>query len=137
MKSLAIWAAAVVAAFAALAGVTSTTRDTEQVFVVVDTSFSMKNLLVRVPAELDRIDDQDHAEFALATVQGTDSESIHGYQTDLEWVVAEGFRPCSFDGINAFPDASSAEQRMLITSAASIAECSTSELDGWTIIQLR
>ena len=137
MKPLAIWAVAVVAAFAGLAGVTSATRDTEQVFVVVDASNPMTDLLRRVPAELDRIDDRDYAEFGLAIVRGTESESIHGYRSDFEWADTNSFRPCSFDGINSFPDASTADERILITNAASVDECSSSELDGWTVIELR
>ncbi|MEP1122462.1 MAG: hypothetical protein ABJH68_01060 [Ilumatobacter sp.] len=136
MKPLAIWAVGVVAAFAGLTAVTGATRDTEQVFVVVDTSQPMVGVLNRVPLELDRIDDREHTEFALATV-GATSSSIHGYQSDLEWVSTEAFRPCSFEGINAFPDASSADERILVTNAQSIADCSTDELDGWTVVELR
>lgn len=129
MKPLAIWAAAVVTAFAALAGVTTATRDTEQVFVVVDSSFPMRDVWTRVPAELDRLDDRKYAEFAVAT----EKESIHGYQSDIEFVGVEAFAPCSFDDIDSFPNASTADERILITSGDS---CSTSELDGWTIIEL-
>lgn len=136
MKPLAIWAAGVVATFAALAGVTTATRDTEQVFVVVDTSFFMEDVLRRVPAELDRIDDRNYAEFALATVRDTETESIHGYRSDFDWVEGDAFRPCSFEDIDSFPEASSADERILITSEESASSCSTSELDGWTIIEL-
>ncbi len=136
MKPLAIWAVGVVAAFAALTGLTGATRDTDQVFVVVDTSQPMGGVLNRVPGELDRIDDREHTEFALAIV-GATSTSIHGYQSDLEWVDTEAFRPCSFEGINEFPAAASADERILVTNADNVARCSTSELDGWTIIQLR
>ncbi len=132
MKSLAIWATGVLVAFAALAGVTTATRDTEQVFVVVDTSFAMKGKEERVLTELDRIDDRDYAEFALATVARR-SGAVHGYEAELDWVDAEAVGPCSFEDIEAYPEASSADERILVTSVES---CPTSELDGWTIIEI-
>jgi hypothetical protein len=110
MKPFAVWASAVVVAFAALAGVTTATRDTEQVFVVVDSSFFMEGLLSRVPSELDRIDDRDYAEFALATLSDRTKESIHGYQPDFDYVVGDAFAPCSFEDIDGFTEASSADE---------------------------
>jgi hypothetical protein len=95
----------------------------------------MDNLLRRVPAELDRIDDRDYAEFALATVARR-SETIHGYQADFDWVRVEAVGPCSFEDIESFPEGSSADERILITSAASVSECSISELDEWTVIEV-
>lgn len=133
MKPLAVWGAAVVAAFASLAGVTTLTRDTEQVFVVVDSSFPMQDEMSRVRAELDRIDDRDYTEFALATVKDTQTKLIHEYRSEFDWDPVDAFRPCSFENIDSFPEASSADERILITSTDS---CSTSELDGWTIIEL-
>ncbi len=132
MKALLMWATGVIVAFGALAGVTNATRGTEQVFVVVDTSFEMQGKEARVTAELDRIDDRDYAEFALATVARL-SSGVHGYQDELDWEVVEAVGPCSFDDIESFPEASSADERILITSVAS---CDTSGLDGWTIIDV-
>lgn len=129
MKALAVWAAAVVVAFAGLAGVTTATRGTEQVFVVVDVSFPMQGLMTRVPAELDRIDDRGYSEFALATIR----EPIHEFQSELEWAPTDAFGPCSFDDFPDYPDASSADERILVTSVGS---CLASELDGWTIIEV-
>ncbi len=86
----------------------------------------------RVSSELDRIDDREYAEFALATIARR-SEAVHGYQSDLEFVGVEPVGPCSFEDIDSFPEASSADERILITSVNS---CETSELDGWTIIEL-
>lgn len=132
MKPLVVWATSVVIAFGALAGVTTATRGTEQVFVVVDVTFPMQGQMTRVPAELDRIDDREYSEFALATVR----DSIHGFQDDLVWVPEEAFAPCAFDDFSGFvsaPEASAADERILITSADS---CLASELDGWTIIEV-
>ena len=137
MKSLAIWTTGVIVAFAALAGVTTATRDTEQVFVVVDTSFEMLGKEARVTAELDRIDDREYAEFALATVARRSGE-VHGYQDEFDWVSVEPAGPCSFDDLASFAEASSADERILITSvfARDAPSCSTSELSDWTIIEI-
>ena len=133
MKPLAIWATGVLVAFGALAGVTSATRDTEHVFVVVDVSQPMESSLSRVPAELDSLDDQQYAEFALAFVRGTELQSLHGYQSELEWANQDSFRPCSFENIDSFAEASSADERILITNSQS---CPTDGLNGWTIVEI-
>lgn len=132
MKPLAIWSIGMLVAFGALAGVTSATRDTEQVFVAVDNSFFMQGRGARVSAELDRIDDRDYAEFALVTVARSGGE-VHGYRDELGSVDDEAAGPCSFDDIDGFADASSADEKILVTSVDS---CDTSALDGWTIIEI-
>ncbi len=133
MKPLAIWAVGVVAAFGVLTGITVATRETEQVLVVVDTSFQMGDVLSRVPGELDRIDDREYAEFALATVSRR-SDVVHGYQPELELGRVEAIGPCEFDDVGISPAASTADERILITTSAN--ECSLDDLDGWTIIEL-
>ncbi|NOX31213.1 MAG: hypothetical protein GXP35_14370 [Actinobacteria bacterium] len=57
MKPLAIWVAIVAVVFGAYALVTSSLRETSQVFVVVDSSFDMGPVWRGVQRELDRIDD--------------------------------------------------------------------------------
>jgi len=59
MKPLAIWLAVVAVVFGGYALITSATRDTTQVFVVVDSSFQMRPVWTDVQLELDRIDDED------------------------------------------------------------------------------
>ncbi len=129
MKPFAIWAVGVVTAFAALAGITTATRDTEQVFVVVDSSFEMREVWSRVTAELDRIDDRKYAEFAVAT----EKAPVHDYQSEIDFPAIDAFAPCSFDEIDQFPAAASADERILITTSGS---CPTTDLKGWTIIYL-
>lgn len=133
MKPLVIWAIGVVTAFGALTGITIATRETEQVLVVVDTSFQMGDVLRRVPGELDRIDDREYAEFALATVSRS-SDVVHGYQPELELGRVEAVGPCEFDDVSISPAASAADERILITTSTN--ECSLDDLDGWTIIEL-
>ncbi len=132
MKPFVIWATGVLAAFAALAGVTTATRGTERVFVVVDDSFPMEEVASQVLPELDRIDDREYSEFALATV-GRVGSIVHGYQAEIDANPLDPAGPCSFDDFIDYPEAASADERILITSSKS---CFASELDGWTIIEL-
>ncbi len=130
MKPLAIWLAVVAVVFGGYALITSATRDTNQVFVVVDSSFQMRPVWTDVQLELDRIDDQDHAEFALATEKGP----VHSWQPELTLVGVDAFAPCTFEGIDASSEASAADERILITTSANT--CDTTVLVGWEIIQL-
>ena len=131
MKPLAIWAPAVAAVFGLFAIVTSATSETEQVYVVVDSSFQMRPVWSRVPDELDRIDARSRAEFALAN----EKAPIHGYEPQLTLAAVDvPFAPCDFEGIADTPDAMAADERILITVAGN--ECPTDDLVGWTIVEL-
>lgn len=130
MKPLAIWAPIVAAVFGVFAVVSSTTSDTDQVYVVVDSSFQMRSVWSQVPDELDRIDDRGRAEFALAI----EKRPLHDFQPELALIGVDPFAPCSFDGIGDAPEAQDADERILITTADN--ECSTDALVGWTIIEL-
>jgi hypothetical protein len=130
MKPLAIWLGIVAVVFGGYALITSATRDTSQVFVVVDSSFQMRPVWTDVQLELDRIDDQDHAEFALATEKGP----VHSWQPELTLVGVDAFAPCTFEGIDGSAEAAAADERILITTTANT--CDTTALTGWEIIQL-
>ncbi len=130
MKPLAIWLAVVAVVFGGYALITSATRDTTQVFVVVDSSFQMRPVWTDVQLELDRIDDEDHAEFALATEKGP----VHSWRPELTLVGVDAFAPCTFDGIDESPEATAADERILITTSANT--CDTSALAGWEIVEL-
>ncbi|RLE16161.1 MAG: hypothetical protein DRJ50_15365 [Actinobacteria bacterium] len=134
MKPLAIWVAIVVVVFGGFALITSSLRDTTQVFVAVDSSFEMGPVWRRVQRELDRIDDSDHSEFALATARSLQSDLIHSWQPELTLVGIEPFAPCSFDGIGDYVEATEADKRILITTSAR--GCDTTALGDWEIIQL-
>jgi hypothetical protein len=129
MKPLMIWSALVAVLFGGFAVTTNATRGTDQVFVVVDSSFPMREVWSRVPRELDRIDDRSYAEFALAT----EKSAVHGFQDELALGAVEPFAPCSFDEIDDYPEAADADERILVTTAGS---CDTSSLDGWTIVEV-
>ncbi len=134
MKPLAIWIAVVAVVFGGYALVASQLRGTEQVFVVVDTSFFMEAKEPEVRRELDRIDDRDRSEFALATVRDRGGTAlVHDWQDELTLGGFQAFGPCSLDGIDQFPEASAADERILITTSTS---CDTSTLTDWTIITL-
>jgi hypothetical protein len=134
VKPLAIWIAVVAVVFGGYALVTSLLRGTEQVFVVVDTSFFMEAKEPEVRRELDRIDDRDRSEFALATVRDRGGAAlVHDWQDELTLGGFQAFGPCSFAGIDGLPDASTADERILITTSTS---CDTTALAGWTIVTL-
>ncbi len=134
MKPLAIWIAVVAVVFGGYALIASLLRETEQVFVVVDTSFFMEAKEPEVRRELDRIDDRDRSEFALATVRDRGgSVLVHSWQDELVLGGFQAFGPCSLVGIDQFADASTADERILITTSTS---CDTTALTDWTIITL-
>ena len=134
MKPLAIWIVVFGVVFGGYALVTSLLRQTEQVFVVVDTSFFMEANDAQVRRELDRIDNRDRSEFSLATVRDRGgSVLVHSWQDQLTLGGFQAFGPCSLDGIDQFTEASDADQRILITTSAS---CDTSALTDWTIVTL-
>jgi hypothetical protein len=56
-----------VVVFGVFAFLANTVRETDEVFVLVDSSFAMQDVWTRVAVELDRIDDDRYSEFALAT----------------------------------------------------------------------
>jgi hypothetical protein len=132
VKPLLIWLAIVAVVFGAYALITAAVRDTRQVFVVVDSSYQMRPVWSDVQRELDRVDDDEHAEFALATtMQG----SIHSWQPELTLVgVDTAFGPCTFEGIADHPEAIEADERILVTTSDN--QCSTAELVDWDIIEL-
>ncbi len=133
MKPLAIWVAIVVVVFGGYALIASLLQETEQVFVFVDSSNRMELLENEIIVELDQIDDRDDAEFALARGQDRGAELVHTWQPELRWATTPLFAPCSFDGIESFPEATDADERILITTAGS---CPTDTLADWTVVEL-
>jgi hypothetical protein len=133
VKPLAIWLAIVAIVFGGYAAATTLLRQTDQVFVAVDTSQPMQLLNNKIIMELDQIDDRQDAEFALAIARRNTAELIQSWQPELRWNNAPLFAPCSFDGIDSFPEASDADERILITTPGS---CPTDALTDWTIIEL-
>ena len=134
MKPLAIWIAIVAVVFGGYALAASLLRDTTLVFVTVDSSFEMGPVWRQVQRELDRIDDSDSSEFSLATARSLQSGLIHTWQPELKLVGIEPFAPCSFVGIGDYVEAADADERVLITTSATV--CDTSVLVDWEIIQL-
>jgi len=133
VKPLAIWVAIVAVVFGGYALIASLLQETEQVYVFVDSSNRMELLENEIIVELDRIDDRDDAEFALARGQDRGSDLVHTWQAELRWAATPLFAPCSFDGIETFPEATDADERILITTPGS---CPTDALTDWTIIEL-
>ena len=135
MKPLAIWVAVVAVVFGGYALIASLLQETDRVFVFVDSSNRMELLENEIIVELDRIDDRDDAEFALANTSSRPSNSglVHSWQSSLRWDGATLFGPCSFDGIADYAEAADADDRILVTIAGS---CDTAALTDWQIIEL-
>lgn len=130
MKPLAIWLAGFVVVFGAFALITNSTRGTDRVFVVVDSSFSMTPVWNRVPAELDALDDERFTEFALAT----EKNLVHTWSSGLSLAGINPFAPCGFGRIEGYPEFSEADELVLITTEGS---CETQSLAGdWTVVKL-
>lgn len=130
MRPFAIWLAGFIIVFGGFAAVTNTVRETDEVFVVVDSSFWMEDVWTRVAVELDRVDDDRFAEFALATEKGV----VHGYQDQLRIGSVTPFAPCDFGRINEYPQVATADRLVFITTPGS---CPTDALGAdWQIIEL-
>lgn len=130
MRPFAIWLAAFVVVFGIFAVVTNNVRGTDEVFVLVDSSFDMQDVWTRVTVELDRIDDDRYSEFALAT----EKDMVHGYQERLRIGDVVPFAPCDNDRLDDYPQIETADRLVLITTAGS---CLTEGLEGgWDIIEL-
>lgn len=136
MKPLLIWLAAVAVIFGGYAVVTSLLEETTQVFVFVDSSNPMAPVWSDVTRELDRIDDAERSEFALAQGQSRASELVHSWQPQLSLGNVVPFAPCSFAAVDTFPEAAEADERILITTPDSLASCDTNALVDWQIITL-
>jgi hypothetical protein len=138
VKPFAIWLAIVAAVFGVFALVSLSMQETSRVFVFVDASNPMGPVWRDVPGALERLGDRDDAEFALARGQSRGSTLIHSWQPDLRWSNVDPFAPCSFDEIESFVEAGEADERVLITTSASIdsGSCDTSTLVDWEIVLL-
>ena len=106
MKPLAIWIAVVAVVFGGYALVTSLVRDTEQVFVVVDTSFFMEAGRIR-RAPRTRSDRRRRPQRVRARhrTRPRARTLVHSWQDQLRLGGFQAFGPCSFDGIDQFPEA--------------------------------
>ena len=130
MKALAYWLAGFVIVFGGLALIINAVRETERMFVVVDSSFPMTPVWDQVPRELDRLDDQRFTEFALAT----EKRLIHTWASNLNPAGVDPFAPCGFDEIETYPEIGEADHLVLITTSGS---CDTDSLtEEWSITLL-
>lgn len=140
MKAFAIWLAIVAVVFGAYALITVATRDTTRVFVYLDVSNPMATKLSDARRELDRIDDRDHAEFALAVGRRRHNELVHSWQSSLALPASERpFSLCDLSRVTEFAEAEEADEKTLITVAGSecLDDALRAELADWTIVELR
>jgi len=130
LKPLAIFVVGVLLVFGALAAAIMLSRETERVFVVVDSSFPMREVWTQVPGTLDEVGSRGSSEFALAT----EKDLVHSWQSALRFRDVSQFAPCDFSGLDAYAEAGEAAQRILVTTPAS---CPTDSLADWTVVQLQ
>ena len=130
MKALLIFLAGLVLVFGALAMVISMSGEPKRAFVVIDSSFPMRQVWSQVPGALDDLDSQGYSAFALAT----EKDSIHSWQEKLQFRSSGAFAPCDFSKIDAYSEATEADERVLITTGGS---CPTDALADWRVIALQ
>lgn len=130
MKAFAFWLAGFVVVFGGLALIINAVRETERVFVVVDSSFAMTQVWDQVPRELDRLDDERYTEFALAT----EKNLIHSWGSRLDLGGINPFAPCGFEEVEDHTEVGEADELILITTSGS---CETTGLtESWNITVL-
>lgn len=135
MKPFAIWLAIVAVVFGAYALITVATRDTTRVFVYLDASNPMTPVWADARRELDRIDDRDHAEFALAIGRRNTNQLIHSWQAELALPASlQPFAPCDLAGADSFAEAADADERIVVTAAGS--QCAPPSGLDWRIVEL-
>jgi hypothetical protein len=127
VKPLAFWTIGLLVVFGGFAVIVNLVRETDRVFVVVDSSFQMEGVWNRVAGELDKIDDQPYSEFALAT----EKTSVHSWGDTLRLGAVRPFAPCGFDEVPTYPEISEADELILITTPGS---CSTDQFADWKVI---
>jgi hypothetical protein len=130
VRAFAIWLLGFGVAMATVVGITTSTRSTEQVFVLVDSSFAMDEVWGDVRLELDRLDDQRYAEFALAT----EKELVHSWRDELDLGDTTAFAPCDFDDATAYQQVGDAEELILVTTSGSCAQAAVGS--EWEVIVL-
>ena len=133
MKPLAIWFGIFALVFGAFAIGYHLQResDPDQVLVVVDSSFDMESVWGRIPGELDALDDERYAEFALAT----EKQTIHTWDDELRLGTVTPFAPRDFSALTngEIDEVSEASELILVTNAP---ESETEGLDGWRIVRI-
>jgi hypothetical protein len=129
VKPLAVWVIGFLVVFGVFALVVNIVRDTDRVFVVVDSAFQMERVWNQVPNQLDEIDDQRFSEFALAT----EKTIVHSWSDQLRLGAVTPFAPCGFDDVSAYAEVGEADELILITTQAS---CASDLFADWKIILL-
>jgi hypothetical protein len=126
VRPLVVFLLGVAVVFGAIAAAIVLTRPTERVFVVVDSSFPMREVWSQVPRALDQIEDEGYSEVALAT----EKSLVHSWQPSFRLRSGTPYAPCDFAEIETYPEALEADRRVLITTPAS---CPTDALGGWEV----
>ena len=134
VKPLAIWLAIVAVVFGGYALVASLLRETEQVFVFVDSSFRMEALNTddhrRTRPHRRRASD---SEFALARGQDRSSELVHSWQPELALDDHAAVRAVLVRRHRLVPRG---HRRRRADPDHDAGPCDTSALGDWTVVEL-
>lgn len=126
MRPLAIFLLGVALVFGLLAAAIVVTRPSERVFVVVDSSFPMREVWGRVPGALEAIEAEGYVEVALAT----EKDLIHSWQEAFRLRESTPYAPCDFSEVGDYAQAAEADALVLITTETS---CPTDALTEWEV----
>jgi hypothetical protein len=126
VRPLAIFLLGVVLVFGALAAAIVLTRPNERVFVLVDSSFAMREVWNQVPGVLDEIEGRGYAEVALAT----EKDLIHSWQATFRLRSLTPYAPCDPGEIETHAEGAEADVRVLITTPNS---CLAEVVSDWEV----
>ena len=126
MRPLVLFLLGLVLVFGLIAAAIVVTRPSERVFVVLDSSFPMRDVWTQVPDVLDEIEAEGYAEFALAT----EKDLVHSWQPAFRLRSQTLYAPCDFSDIASYAEAGEADALVLVTTGAS---CPTDGLADWEV----
>jgi hypothetical protein len=130
VKALLIYLVGLAVAFGAMAALISLAQqESGRAFVVVDSSFLMRDAWPEVPAVLEKLEGEGYASYALAT----EKDLVHSWQDELRLGTVRAFAPCDFSEVASYAEAAQADERILVTTVGS---CPTDALVEWRVIAL-
>ena len=115
MKAFLSWLIAAVVGYGALGGGYHyyLSSNPKKIAVVVDSSFTMKDVWGDVPGLLDVLDDEKYATFALMT----EKRLIHDWDKSLNWTKLSPYAPRDLSKLKSFAELREAAKVYLITNA--------------------
>ena len=115
MKAFLSWLIAAVVGYGALGGGYHyyLSSNPKKIAVVVDSSFTMKDVWGDVPGLLDMLDDEKYATFVLMT----EKRLIHDWDKSLNWIKLSPYAPRDLSKLKNFAELKEAAEVYLVTNA--------------------